>query len=442
MSVPAKLRIGLFGGGVVGGGVCELVQNFLSNGRLAALGSSIEIVKICVLNINKERDFKLCKSYKYVLDKNEILHDDSINCVVELIGGTTDAKEITLSAIRSGKHVVSANKALIASCLGEIEAALSENPSVQFGYEAAVCGGIPIINTLQTDFLSDQITKIMGIMNGTTNFMLCKMEDEGADYGTVLREAQSLGFAEADPTADVEGHDVQAKIALLAKLAFGKSIPIASVPTTGISQITSADFAFAKMLNSTIKLLGTAILLPAVTRGDQARLSVFVSPTLVCKSSPLANAKGPGNAVLINSDNMGVSTLSGPGAGRYPTANSVLNDLIRISLGRSLPPFPLNSGDALAIDSNYQSKFYVRIKCTDGLGIIRAVGVAAETACVSIHSIHQNESSSSNCGDSSGDVIDFVVTTDVVALKHIQDFAAAVSKLPIVKESPLFMPII
>lgn len=131
MSVPAKLRIGLFGGGVVGGGVCELVQNFLSNVRLAALGSSIEIVKICVLNINKERDFKLCKSYKYVLDKNEILHDDSINCVVELIGGTTDAKEITLSAIRSGKHVVSANKALIASCLGEIEAALSENPSVQ-----------------------------------------------------------------------------------------------------------------------------------------------------------------------------------------------------------------------------------------------------------------------------------------------------------------------
>jgi homoserine dehydrogenase len=154
-----------------------------------------------------------------------------------------------------------------------------------------VCGGIPIIHTLHSALLGDRVTKMVGIMNGTTNFMLCKMEDEGADYGDALAEAQRLGFAESDPTADVEGFDVQAKIALLVKLAFGATVPLGVIPTAGISKVTSADFAYARSMNSTIKLLGTAGV------NEDGSLAVFVAPTIVSLSSPLSTAKGPGNMV-------------------------------------------------------------------------------------------------------------------------------------------------
>jgi homoserine dehydrogenase len=257
--------------------------------------------------LDKPRDFELKAGTKLVTDYEEILGDATINCVVELMGGTTHAKDVVFRAIAAGKHVVTANKALIAAYLPELQQALASNPSVKFLYEAAVCGGIPIIHALHTDFLADKVTKIMGIMNGTTNFMVCKMEDEGWDYGVALKEAQRLGFAEADPTADVEGHDVQAKIALLAKLAFGKTVPWETVPTTGISKITSVDFEYAKTLKSTIKLVGTAV------QNVDGSLAVFVAPNLVPLTSPLASAKGPGNMVVVSSENMGVSTLAGPG---------------------------------------------------------------------------------------------------------------------------------
>jgi homoserine dehydrogenase len=188
--------------------------------------------------------------------------------------------------------------------------------------------------------------------------MLCKMEDEGADYGDALKEAQALGFAEADPTADVEGHDVQAKIALLAKLAYGKTVPWETVPTAGISKITKVDFEYARSLKSTIKLVGTAS-----TNADGS-LAVFVSPMLVPLNSPLASAKGPGNMVVVTSENMGSSTFAGPGAGRFPTANSVMNDLIRLSQEKTMPPFPLSS--EIPLNNDYVAPFYVRIRCTDG----------------------------------------------------------------------------
>lgn len=239
IATGGHLRIGLFGGGVVGGGTYELIKKCIGNGRFDSVGASMEIVKICVRDLNKKRDFEVDPTVTtFTTNYDDILNDKSINVVIELMGGTTHAKDVVFRAIAAGKHVVTANKALIASFLPELMALLDANPSVKFTYEAAVCGGIPIIRALHSDFLSDSITKVMGIMNGTTNFMLCKMEDEGADYGDVLKQAQDLGFAEADPTADVEGHDVQAKIALLAKLSFGVSVPFEEVPTTGISKIT------------------------------------------------------------------------------------------------------------------------------------------------------------------------------------------------------------
>jgi len=425
-SMTTKLRIGLVGGGVVGGGVVALLQKATANGRLAALGLSIEVAKICVRDLAKPRDYQ-SGSATFTTDYKDIISDPSINVVIELMGGTTTAKDVVFGAISAGKNVVTANKALIAAYLPEIQQALKANPSVKFNYEAAVCGGIPIIHTLHTDFMGDNITKVMGIMNGTTNFMLCKMEDEGAEYSTALKEAQDLGFAEADPTADVEGHDVQAKIALLAKLAFGKTVPWETVPTSGISKVTAVDFEYAKILKSTIKLVGTASL------NEDGTLAVFVSSNMVPLSSPLASAKGPGNMVLINSANMGLSAFGGPGAGRFPTANSVVNDLIRIAQGRTLEPFPLDS--SLALNNDYASCFYVRIKCSDGLGIIRAIGEAAEATGVSIYAILQNAITSRTN-------MDFVVTTEEVRLSQVQAFAAKIETMPFSKGAPLYMPIL
>eukprot|EP00981_Chlorochromonas_danica_P000033 scaffold21_cov179-Ochromonas_danica.AAC.6 len=225
---------------------------------------------------------------------------------------------------------------------------------LRFAYEAAVCGGIPIIHTLQTDFVLDRISKVMGIMNGTTNFMLTKMEEENADYHQALAEAQALGYAEADPTADVEGHDVQAKIALLAKLAFGKTVPVQSIPTNGISKLTSSDFHYAKLLDSTIKLIGTA------NRNEDGSLAVFVNPSLVSRQNPFSTAKGSGNMVVVRSENLQSSTFAGPGAGRFPTANSVVNDLVRLSIGQQVPPFPYEE-EGIALNSDYTASFYLRL---------------------------------------------------------------------------------
>lgn len=177
------LRVGIFGGGIVGGGTYELLQRCIDSGRLSQVGARIEIAKICVRDLSKKRDFEVQSGCQFVTNYDDILGDASINCVVELMGGVTHAKDVVFRAINAGKHVVTANKALIAAFLPDLQAALAANPQVTFNYEAAVCGGIPIIHTLQTDFLADNITKVMGIMNGTTNFMLCKMEDEGAEYG-------------------------------------------------------------------------------------------------------------------------------------------------------------------------------------------------------------------------------------------------------------------
>lgn len=251
------------------------------------------------------------------------------------------------------------------------------------------------------------------------------MEDEGASYGAVLKEAQDLGFAEADPTADVEGFDVQAKISILAKLTYGKTIDPSTVPTKGISSITSVDFEYAKILKSTIKLLGCAQMNP------DGSLAVFVSPMMVSLSSTLASAKGPGNMVVVGSENMTQSTLAGPGAGRYPTANSVLNDMIRLSTGTTSKPFPLEAN--LNINNDYSAVFYVRISCTDGLGIIREVGEAAETCGVSINAILQNPITSSQ--------VDFAVTTEKVMLSQVAAFSEKVAGMKWCGGAPFYMPI-
>lgn len=425
------LRCGIFGGGVVGGGTYELITKGMKSGKFAQLGVSIEVAKICVRSLDKPRDFTIdASTCSLTTSYDDILNDPEINCCVELMGGVTHAKDVVFSAIKKGKHVITANKALIANYLDDIQALLKENPGVHFGYEASTCGGIPIINALQSDFMSDDITEVKGIMNGTTNFMLCKMEDEGADYNDVLKEAQALGFAEADPTADVEGFDVQAKISILTKLAYGKTVIPDTVPTKGISSIGSIDFEYASLLKSTIKLIGCA-----KKDTKDGSIAVFVSPMMIPLSNTLASAKGPGNMVVVGSSNNTATTLAGPGAGRWPTANSVMNDLIYLSkVGSPSKAFPLQYDD-ITVNNDYASSFYIRLNCNDGLGIIASVGKAAEEAGVSINAILQNPITNRQS-------VDFVVTTESCSLSSVEAFCAKVQALSWCAGKPFYMPIV
>lgn len=402
-------RVGICGGGVVGGGVYEILSS--------KFGSVCKVTKVAVRSLAKPRDWD---SSGTTLTESwlEVVEDPDVDVIVEVMGGTTTARECVMKALSLGKPVVTANKALLAEYCDEIGEAAKV-----LGFEAAVCGGIPIIATLQQHLAGDEIRSVSGIMNGTTNFMLSKMEAEGADYSDVLAEAQALGFAEADPTADVEGHDVRAKIALLAKLAFGVTVDVGVVPTAGISKIDAVDFEYAKLLGGTIRLLGTAAL-------DGDSLSVYVAPHVVPSThvAGFAAATGPTNVVSVKSEQLGVLSLSGAGAGRYPTARSIVADVIRACHDQTSAPFP-PPGPA-KLSSDYKAKFYVRISAKDCLGIIKTIGELAEKHKVSINAILQNPITDPNN-------MAFVVTTDTVAFSAVKQFAADVKNADFAIAEPL-----
>jgi homoserine dehydrogenase len=436
------LRIGMFGGGTVGGGVYELLQQ---------QQRSVVVTHICVRDVSKPRDFVLDAAVTTLTDQPSLLLDNpDIDCVVEVMGGTTLAKTIVLKALAAGKSVVTANKALLAEHLDEILQAVTSaataaasnsnssnsnsnsNNTPQLAYEAAVCGGIPIIHLLQSSYSADQISTVAGICNGTTNFMLCAME-QGADYGVVLKQAQDLGYAEADPAADVEGWDVRAKICLLSHLAFGQTVlPVEDIPCQGIANVAAVDFEYAAIMKATIKLVGTA-----TVNNDTNALSVYVSPVMVAQTHLLASARGSGNAVAVTSDNMGTCAYTGPGAGRFPTANSVVADIYRIAAGQN--PAPRNTGTSTAttkraVDLDYSAKFYIRIPYADSLGIIRSVGALAEKHGVSIHSILQNPMEDPAKAD-------FCLTTDQCRHSAVTALCAEIAKQDYARGAPLAMPL-
>mmetsp|Transcript_21130 Transcript_21130/g.29851 ORF Transcript_21130/g.29851 Transcript_21130/m.29851 type:complete len:453 (-) Transcript_21130:138-1496(-) len=439
------LHIGMVGGGTVGGGVYEILMGRLGGSSDASgapppqvsqgLSRKCIITKVCVRDLGKPRSFHIDDTTtSMVTDVNSILDDSSIDMVVEVMGGTGLARTVVLEALKKGKSVVTANKALIAEHLDEIHSAVLETKGkAQFGYEAAVCGGIPIIQTLQTCYTGDVIHEVMGICNGTTNYMLGKME-KGEDYDAVLKEAQDLGFAEVDPTADVEGHDVRAKIAIIAKLAFGKTLQdVESIPCRGITQVSVVDFEYAKLLGCTIKLVGTAERLSQYGEHD-GPLSVYVAPKMVPLSHLLASARGSGNAVAIDSANMGVCSYTGPGAGRYPTANSVVADVCRIASGICVgDPFAMSSD--LEVDNDYSSPFYIRVPFQDSLGIIRKMGELAENHGVSIHSILQTPIEDRQAAD-------FVVTTEECKLSQIEALCEDIDKQDFARSNALYMPLL
>ncbi len=316
-----KIKIGLLGCGTVGQGVYKLIN--LNKTKYVSLleGTELEIIKILVNDIKKERkDIPLSL---LTLDPYEIINNKEIDVVIEVIGGTTNAEKYITEAIKNGKHIITANKDLMAT-KGQNILELGNKYAKLVKYEASVAGAIPIISTIKENLVSNQITKVMGIINGTTNFILTKMFTEGKSLENVLKEAQDLGYAESDPTSDVEGLDAARKIAILASIAFNRRVTLSDVYVEGITKISVDDINYAKQFKSTIKLLGIAIL------KDNA-IEVRVYPTLLPLSHPLAKVDNEYNAVYLEGNAFGDLTLIGKGAGGLPTASAVVADLLNIA---------------------------------------------------------------------------------------------------------------
>ncbi len=384
-----KIQIGLFGLGTIGTGVVKVLQENREVIR-RRLGADIEIRKIVDLDITTDRGVQIDKSL--LSTKAEaILDDPEIQIVIELIGGTTAALDIVRKAFASGKHVVTANKALLAEH-GEELFELASQKEVKIAFEASVAGGIPIIRILKEGLAANQIESIYGIVNGTANYILTHMTDDGKEFDEVLKEAIDKGYAEADPTYDVEGIDSAHKIAILASLAFGTPVPLDRVYTEGISKITQEDIEYAKGFGYKIKLLG-------ITKISEGEIEARVHPTMIQEKTLMADVSGVLNAIYVNGNAVGPTLYYGKGAGDLPTASAVVGDLIEISrdiLHGGTERVPLSSflqkeRKALPIRNmdDVMSRYFLRINTADRPGVLSKIAGILAAHGISIASVIQ-----------------------------------------------------
>ncbi|GED58789.1 homoserine dehydrogenase [Brevibacillus formosus] len=363
-----SIKLGLMGFGTVGTGVVRIIQAHQEDLQKQT-GLSIEVSRILVQDAEKSRNISSMEGV-LTTDPASLLDDPEIEVIVEVIGGIHPAKEYILGALERGKHVVTANKDLMALHGAEILEKAQEKGCDVF-YEASVAGGIPILRALVEGFSSDRIAKMMGIVNGTTNYIMTKMSQEGAEYSEVLKEAQALGYAEQDPTSDVEGFDAARKMAILATLGFRVPMKLEDVDVKGISSVSKEDIAYGKQLGYEIKLLGLA-------RRDEEAIEVSVQPTLVPKSHPLASVNGVFNAVYVHGEAVGETMFYGPGAGELPTATAVVSDLVTVVKNRKLgvngrgmvAPY---KEKVLKEDSEKFSKYFLRIVVADKRGVLAQI---------------------------------------------------------------------
>ena len=375
-----KLKIGLIGLGTVGSGVFKTLQNV----------DNIEIVKILVKNINKPRTVTVPEGM-LTDNPDEVINNPSIDVVVELIGGIEPAWEYISTSIKNGKHIVTANKELLAK-KGEELFNLTEQYNRVCLYEAAIAGGIPIIMPIKTILAGNKINKIHAILNGTTNYILTKMDSDGASYEDVLKEAQALGYAETDPTGDVEGFDAAYKITTLATIAFKKRVKIENVYREGITKIRKEDMAQANELGYKIKLIASASI------DDEGRADVRVHPMLVSKNTMLAHINYVTNAVEMSGHPIGDIVLSGPGAGEFPTASSVVGDILAIQAEFGTTDYMLpmmrchheSKAIPVNIDDTF-NKYYISITAPNAIGVIAKIGTICANKNISLASIMQKE---------------------------------------------------
>lgn len=374
-----KIKIGIIGLGTVGSGVFKTLSEF----------SHIEIVKIAVKNLNKKRSISHLGNTQLTNNPYEIVNDPEIKIVVEVVGGVDPALDLIKTAIKNGKHIVTANKELLAKH-GEELFSFAEKYNKVILYEAAIAGGIPIIMPVKTILAGNKITKIAAILNGTTNYILTKMDTEGASYEDVLKEAQELGYAETDPTGDVEGFDAAYKIATLATIAFRKRINIKNIYREGISKIKAEDMKYANEFGFKIKLIALA------QEDENGNADVRVHPMLVKKSKSLAHIDYVTNAIMFEGYPMGEIMFSGPGAGEFPTASSVVGDILAIATELKTTDYPLpmmrcnHSQNANMLDiSQTSNKYYLSINVKNTFGVIASIGKIFAENEISISSLLQ-----------------------------------------------------
>ena len=363
---PRTLRVGILGFGTVGSGVYRMLAD---NQEAIArkVGSAVEVVKIGVRDVSKDRgvDPELVTA-----DLRSIVDDDSIDVVLELMGGVETAGEMVERALECGKNVVTANKELMAKH-GSRLVTLAKDRGLDLHYEAAVGGGIPLVQPLKHQLAGNEVLKMMGILNGTTNSILTAMQEEGAEFADALADAQAKGYAEADPTADVDGYDAAYKISILASIAFGKQVPIEKVHREGIRGVTKLDMRYAEALGYRIKLLGI------VDAVGVDRVRVRVHPALLPKGHPLASVNGVYNALWLDGDFVGDVMFSGRGAGSAPTASAVVGDLIDV--GRNLAAggkgsaIPYGPGMATAPIDSLVTGYYLRLTVKDRPMVLGAI---------------------------------------------------------------------
>ncbi|MAR52576.1 MAG: homoserine dehydrogenase [Propionibacteriaceae bacterium] len=426
--MTTRIGIGLLGLGTVGAGVASILQSPEDRHPLI---SDLDLIRVAVRDLKRSRPIKLDSSI-LTTSPEAVVDDPAVNVVVEVMGGIEPARTLIMRAISAGKSVVTANKSVIARH-GEEIAAAAAAAGVYVLIEAAVGGGIPIIEPLKQSLGGNRIQRVSGIINGTTNYILSRMADEGADYNVVLRDAQELGYAEADPAADVEGLDAADKIAILSGLAFGGPIDRNGIPTAGISTLQSRDVDYATQLGYGVKLLAVAERMDHdPSHPTSLPLAVSVQPTLVPNDHPLAGVNGVNNAILVEGDPIGRVMFYGPGAGSGPTASAVVADILNIAGIRQLNPVDRNLDPLLAASSwrschlvngeKTSQRNYVRFKTENAPGVIGRIGSCFGDHNVSIQSIVQLEASSAGA--------EIVVITHVVENGQMSEALQAIHALP------------
>ena len=382
MSSPKVLKVGMLGSGVVGSDVARLLESN-SVDLAARSGAKLELTKIGVRNLNRTG----VPTNLLTTDLDSIVKDPSIDLIIEVIGGIEPARTLILQALANKKSVVTANKALLAKHAAELFEVADKN-GVDLYYEAAVAGAIPILRPMRESLVGDHVQRVMGIVNGTTNYILTKMDESGAPFESALKEAQALGFAEADPTADVEGFDAAAKAAILASLAFHTRVTDSDVYREGISKISATDVAVAKSLDLIIKLLAIADL------NDRGEISVRVHPTLISRNHPLAAVRESFNAVFVEAESAGELMFYGRGAGGAPTASAVLGDLVAVARHKVLgSQGPRESGYAarnIAPMGSNKTRYLIRLDVADKPGVLAKVAETFAKGDVSIQTVRQN----------------------------------------------------
>ena len=401
------VKVGLVGTGTVGGGCLDILRNHKEEFK-RHFGIDIELTRVC------SRQPEVAEAYGlgdiFTTDFHEVIEDPEVDLVIELIGGTTFAKEVVIGALQNGKSVVTANKALMASC-GEEVMSLAEEKGVEIAFEASVGGAIPIIVPLKHSLIANRIDSIMGIVNGTTNYMITRMDEDGMSYEDALKEAQERGFAEADPTADVDGLDAAAKIAILASIAFNSRVTMNQVFTEGIRRISPVDLAMAHEMGYAVKLLAHAY------RSDGG-IDVRVHPTMIPESHQLATVNGVFNAIYTVGDAAGENMFFGEGAGAGPAASAVMGDVLEVARHLQMGIKPIvgcTCTDELPILSveDLHTKYYIRFVVADRSGVLASAADIFAKYDVSVKTVTQR-------GNAARDDVDLVFVTHTAEERNVR----------------------